>query len=62
MEIANNLIDLKSLEQKLFKLLALWNDDNYMKSLKICDIVKFSKKIDSLNFYYSTFLIHKPIK
>lgn len=62
MEIANNLIDLKSLEQKLFKLLALWNDDNYIKNQKICDIVKLSKKIDSLNYNYSTSLIHKPIK
>ena len=62
MEIANNLIDLKSLEQKLFKLLALWHDDNYIKNLKICDLVKLSKKIDSLNYNYSTSLIDKPIK
>jgi hypothetical protein len=62
MEIANNLIDLKILEQKLFKNIALWNDENYMKTLKVCDIVKLSKKIDSLNFNYSTSLIEKPLK
>jgi hypothetical protein len=62
METADNLIDLKILEQKLFKNLELWHNENYIKSLKICDIVKLGKKIDTLNFKYSTSLIHKPIK
>jgi hypothetical protein len=53
MEIANNIVDLKILEQKLFKNIALWHDDNYIKRLKVCDIVKLSKKIDSLNYQYS---------
>jgi hypothetical protein len=62
MEIANNIVDLKILEQKLFKNIALWHDDIYIKRLKVCDIVKLSKKIDSLNHQYSISLVQKPLK
>jgi hypothetical protein len=40
MEIANNIVDLKILEQKLFKNLALWHDEVQIKKMRVCDIVR----------------------
>lgn len=62
MEIANNIADINILEQKLFKNLALWHDDLQIKKMRVCDIVRLSKKIDTLNYQYSISLVQKPLK
>lgn len=62
MEIANNIVDLKILEQKLFKNLALWHDEVQLKKMRVCDIVRLSKKIDTLNYQYAVSLVQKPLK
>ena len=53
---ADNLIDIKELENRLFYNLAKWNNKTYIGRLKLCDRIKLSKKIDSLNYEYSVSL------
>jgi hypothetical protein len=53
---ADNLIDIKELENRLFDNLAKWNNETYIGRLKLCDRIKLSKKIDSLNYEYSVSL------
>jgi hypothetical protein len=59
MKVADNLIEIKALEEKLFINLNNWNNEDYMSRLKLCDKVKLNKKIDSLNYDYSVYLATK---
>jgi hypothetical protein len=59
MKVADNLIDIKALEKKLLINLDNWNNEDYMSKIKLCDKVKLSKKIDSLNHEYSVSLAQK---
>jgi|AACY02.6.fsa_nt_gi hypothetical protein len=59
MKIADNLIEIKKLEEQLFHNLENWNNEDCMKRMKVCDRVKLSNKIDSLSYEYSVSLAVK---
>lgn len=56
---ADTELEIKYIEKSLFYSLKKWNDEDYMNSIKYCDKVKLSKKIDSLKDQYSTAIIPK---
>lgn len=53
------LIKIRETEERLFICLDQWNNEDYMSNLMLCDKIKLSNRIDSLNIEYSMFCAQK---